>query len=1586
MDFQQIANKYYLDNKRTLDANKLSELREYLKSVQRSDLRTIEEHREYISLLRKFREAIVQAASLNGENFNATLASLLSVGADGLYTNKLRFLFELIQNVDDCDYANPEDCELDIHFDFNYATITLKYNEVGFSPNNVFSITGIAEAAKNLSPDRIEIGEKGIGFKSVFGVSNKVLVQSGKFSFMLYENNFTVPEEWYEGFDGVTGTKLTLFIKARNPDNRDDAKERGKICREIYNKLVEEYFTKTEKSSLFNKNPILFLNKLTKIRMYCDSLDSLEFTVSKGLKKTRTPEGLDREDDVTISSSMSARCRDTRDQKMTIACTRYTMPIEYNRDMCVSRYGSKTAFQKKQMQLQVIVPNPEYVSEVGCGTLYSFPPTQVKATVPMACHIPFKLDSSRENIDDQGENAWFQHSRDVFAQMLHFVYIDYARLVKNEILTYVPHARGYFFAIDSSNDKLACLKSNVYLGAAFLQEKILYTEENHFKNAAEVFCFHPDENIADSIQLYRLLNYHKELFVAPKKRNVSLYEIEVMKDALYQLFIRAMQMEAPVSEALAILDRSEVDYNKFVNQLPRKQLSVDLLYELSKHPACIGAFNKNAILRIQKNMVQEFDVTHAEDVKDLRFIISPDEPIDESLSERVAQYMSNREYAYITTELDKKAPYFIGKNILVLSNQDTLNAFAEFCQDVDKNDYFAANMKLRAASDRLNEAEDSLSVPEFMKLLREVRSSIKITLGKKQYDSYIKGIREQNSDPLRFVRELIQNADDCQYPEGVCPTFHLTVKGNTITTSYNECGFQKKNVRSITAIGESTKKQLQSDDSEIGEKGIGFKAVFAVADSVDIHSNEFHFRLKAETPTIPDKIASIGDDLTGTKMVFSLRERLPIAFATNTDVLALCLCLRKLKDINIDGTKINIEDANGKRMIHIGNQEYIFDIYKHAFVVDDPDLLMERANGTKVIGERQEIIFYVSDVSGRKFPIFHLYCGLPTENELGVPLAIDVPFELTTSRDRVLQNAWNAKLKQEMYIAYTDVLEKIALRSRMAVLQFIRFQSQQYGSQIEFSLFKNDETGWLNNDSILENLRSCRFIPTYDKEYFATPSDLADSYPHIVHLTLDKSQIDEENRRKIIDDPKNDENESKLRHLGCRRADTSEIVRILCERAHLHIEDEKYRKELYRYLENTPELKKYSEKLKDAKIIPIKGINSPGEISYVSFNDRRIFVDETAKVSTPEYGILDTTTLCKNRLEQFLDVDINVLDDRYRKSLYDEKLKGILTSEATTDADKYQQLISELRHNRNQFTTSIGTLLQNKDLIPLPMEDGGYHQGHMFITTLESGYFHGKLLKSHIVSKEATELAELIRCRDISMVSYEELDIRTQITADDIEDLQKPDIQYGYYILEQCISKGFISKELKAKYGLSSLERADYTDEFDESDFPNEPVKNHARLYAQIQSQSRGAREIIKVQELRTVDKVRLPNGTEQLVNSGEIRENTIKRYRPKPNTDGCFCQMCLAVKSTEYIEVNNIWAQPKYYWPQLRIALCLDCSKKFKAMRSNKEIISQFYKNIETTDVHASEPIAIPIGNANIRFTQTHLAEIQAILKTGKK
>ena len=80
------------------------------------------------------------------------------------------------------------------------------------------------------------------------------------------------------------------------------------------------------------------------------------------------------------------------------------MPVKYDRKMCVSRYGEDTAFDYKNLSMQIIIPETEYLSEITEGSLYSFLPTQIKTNVPIACHIPFKLDSSREYIDDQHSN------------------------------------------------------------------------------------------------------------------------------------------------------------------------------------------------------------------------------------------------------------------------------------------------------------------------------------------------------------------------------------------------------------------------------------------------------------------------------------------------------------------------------------------------------------------------------------------------------------------------------------------------------------------------------------------------------------------------------------------------------------------------------------------------------------------------------------------------------------------------------------------------------------------------------------------------------------------------------------------------------------------------------------------------------------------------------------------------------------------------------------------------------------------------------------------------------------------------------
>ena len=136
-----------------LSGNQKKTIKDTLKTCTSEDLHTVEEHKMFVELLQKFRMSSLEDMSLMGDGFISTLRSLLSVGEDGIYSNSQRFIYELIQNVDDCEYDNPEDCQLDIQFKYNKnpGEIIFTYNEKGFSPQNVVGITGIAEKMKNVA-------------------------------------------------------------------------------------------------------------------------------------------------------------------------------------------------------------------------------------------------------------------------------------------------------------------------------------------------------------------------------------------------------------------------------------------------------------------------------------------------------------------------------------------------------------------------------------------------------------------------------------------------------------------------------------------------------------------------------------------------------------------------------------------------------------------------------------------------------------------------------------------------------------------------------------------------------------------------------------------------------------------------------------------------------------------------------------------------------------------------------------------------------------------------------------------------------------------------------------------------------------------------------------------------------------------------------------------------------------------------------------------------------------------------------------------------------------------------------------------
>jgi len=104
-----------------------------------------------------------------------------------------------------------------VHFQVHFHHIVVEYNVDVFTPENLEAICGIGRSSKIGSQGYI--GEKGIGFKSVFMVAWKVHIQSAKFSFNFQHRRGEsgvgmISPVWQEPEEKLMRhlTRITLFL------------------------------------------------------------------------------------------------------------------------------------------------------------------------------------------------------------------------------------------------------------------------------------------------------------------------------------------------------------------------------------------------------------------------------------------------------------------------------------------------------------------------------------------------------------------------------------------------------------------------------------------------------------------------------------------------------------------------------------------------------------------------------------------------------------------------------------------------------------------------------------------------------------------------------------------------------------------------------------------------------------------------------------------------------------------------------------------------------------------------------------------------------------------------------------------------------------------------------------------------------------------------------------------------------------------------------------------------------------------------------------------------------------------------------
>jgi hypothetical protein len=113
-------------------------------------------------------------------NLQTQLNNALRLLSEDLYSKKSHFVLELVQNADDNVY--PKGAVPELTISLNATRLVVSNNEVGFNEDNITAICNVGASSKAKDKNH-HIGEKGIGFKSVFSVSDAPEIHSNGYHF-----------------------------------------------------------------------------------------------------------------------------------------------------------------------------------------------------------------------------------------------------------------------------------------------------------------------------------------------------------------------------------------------------------------------------------------------------------------------------------------------------------------------------------------------------------------------------------------------------------------------------------------------------------------------------------------------------------------------------------------------------------------------------------------------------------------------------------------------------------------------------------------------------------------------------------------------------------------------------------------------------------------------------------------------------------------------------------------------------------------------------------------------------------------------------------------------------------------------------------------------------------------------------------------------------------------------------------------------------------------------------------------------------------------------------------------------------------
>jgi len=314
-----------------------------------------------------------------------SLASSIKTLADDLYSRDTHFIFELIQNAEDNEYSSSvpprlafEICLQEIEGKSGPVLI-VHNNETGFEEKHVRALCQVGKSTKQKAQGYI--GEKGIGFKSVFRVTTCPYIFSNGFQFCLPEHDsetglgYIVPR-WVPVQDVQTPSGETTIVL---PMDKDE--ESGRIVTNALRDIAPE--------------TILFLTKLKAIQVSVRLPgDEHEVEVEKHVRLEAGPSRL---------VELTYLRRSDEAEPILESSLYWLTEIEFPKPPTI-QHQKRPNIESRSVSVAIPLG-----SSAGKDKLFAYLPVWDDTELPFLINADFLLVSSREGVrEDEAWNKWLR--------------------------------------------------------------------------------------------------------------------------------------------------------------------------------------------------------------------------------------------------------------------------------------------------------------------------------------------------------------------------------------------------------------------------------------------------------------------------------------------------------------------------------------------------------------------------------------------------------------------------------------------------------------------------------------------------------------------------------------------------------------------------------------------------------------------------------------------------------------------------------------------------------------------------------------------------------------------------------------------------------------------------------------------------------------------------------------------------------------------------------------------------------------------------------------------------------------------------